>query len=415
MRPTIILASLLLPALACASDWTRFRGPNGSGVAPESTVPSEITDQTTLWKIAVPGVGYSSPVISDNRLFLTTAEKTTRSFLCYNAETGEELWRVDREFVPYRVHRSFGNSAATTATVSGDQVFFVSGNGTTIEVESLNTADGAPLWKTTIPGFDATDHGAIASPVLVDDRILLVSADHIGSGACLAGLNPKNGETIWKVDRQNDKDNYGAPVIHVAKDGSKQALYSGMDQGFIALDPFTGKEIWKINPGFQHRSVGGITLGDGLAFGTFGSGSGGKASAAVIPGTIERPAVIAFEFNEAIPYVPNPIIEGGRMHLLLDSGMISCADSKTGKLHYDRERLIERGGKSAKWFASPVLAGDQIICCSHAGDVVMVRAGDSFKVSGRSNVGELINASPAVVGNRLYLRTEKHLMCVGAE
>ena len=152
-------------------------------------------------------------------------------------------------------------------------------------------------------------------------------------------------------------------------------------------------------------------MGDGFVFGTYGSGSGGKACAAVIPGTIDRPAQMAYEFDEAIPYVPLPVIDGDRMYLLLDSGMLSLADVESGELVYDRERLSD--GRSSKWFSSPVLAGDKLVCCSHGGDVVMVKAGDSFEVVGRSNVGELINACPAVVGDRLILRTERKLLCVG--
>ena len=221
------------------------------------------------------------------------------------------------------------------------------------------------------------------------------------------GRNPKTGEEIWKSDRRPSKDNYGAPTLFREKSGKLQAIYVSITDGFQGIDPMTGKQIWQHNPGYSHRSVGGVVLGEGMVFGTLGSGSGGKACAALIPGTIERPVQVAYEFEEAIPYVPTPIIHDERMYLLLDSGMFSCVEAKTGKMIYDRERLST--GRSA----SPGLAGNKIVCCSHGGDVVVVETGDEFKVLGRSNLGELINACPAVVGNQLFLRTTKHLYCIG--
>lgn len=178
------------------------------------------------------------------------------------------------------------------------------------------------------------------------------------------------------------------------------------NDGWKGLDPKTGEVLWSFDGEYTQRSVGSIAYGNGLVFATFGSGSQGRDGVALRPKASGAPEVAyKLGLGDGLGYVPTPLYFEGKLYVWVDSGILTCMDAATGKGIY-RERV---GGN---FFASPIVADGKIIALSREGELVMAKPGDTFEILGRSKIGEGASATPAVANNRLYLRTDSHLICV---
>lgn len=395
-----------------AAGWTRFRGPNGSGHGAASGLPATIDDRAIAWRATLPGAGHSSPVLWRDTLFLTAEDSEQpghRQVLAIATTDGAVRWSWQAPFDPHRRHDSFNNFASTTPTVDAKRVYVSWNSGDRSEVIALDH-DGEPLWHRVWPGF-VPDHGTTASPILVDG-VLIVSHEHKGEGAMLAGLNPVDGDTLWQEARTHDKDAYGTPVVAVDHDGSRQLITVSTAYGFEGRDPRTGRLLWRHNPGFQMRAVGSPTAAGDIVVATLGQGAAGRESAVLRIGSSDggRPPELLHELGSGMPYVPTPLVVDGRLYLLNDGGLFSCVDLMTGEVLYDRERLPAE--RNAKWFSSPVLADGKIWCASLEGEVVTLQPGAGFQVLGTSSLGAPVNATPAVDANTIYLRAGNELLAV---
>ena len=200
--------------------------------------------------------------------------------------------------------------------------------------------------------------------------------------------------------------------MHDLPGGKHEFICSDTGSGVMGIDTTTGKINWQHNPGYQQRSLGSAAFKDGVFFCTFGSGGGGKETAALdLNGG--KPKVLDLSLTKGLPYVPTPLVVGDYMYLLGDGGILKCVEFKTGKQIYE-ERLNGSSG-SSKFFSSPVAADGKIFCGSQMGDVIVVKAGPKFEQLSASKLDSPINATPAIAQNRLFVRTEKMLYCVGAK
>ena len=404
-------------------DWSRFRGPNGSGLVNAVTMPVRWTNQDYNWKTDLPGLGHGSPVVWGNRIFLTCGEPETagRTILCLDTADGDTLWRRDFQSRPHRQHRS--NSYAT-ATPAVDALGLVVTWTTPDEVVLLALdLEGNEIWRRDLGPF-VGQHGSGSSPIIVDGMVVL--ANEQGDPQLLArlmgregetrkagksyliGVNRKTGKTLWQTPRRTTLAPYSTPCIRQRDDGKNELIFTSTSHGITAVDPASGETNWEIDGLFSDRCVGSPVSAAALIIGTHGRGVSGDRCVAVRPGSTAKnqDPSLAYEVTKAVPLVPTPLVSGNRLFLWSDAGIVTSLDVSTGGLIW-RERV---GGG---YFGSPVCVDSRLYCISKKGEVVVLSTSDDFKLLARVELGETSYATPVVAGGVMYLRTASRLYSLG--
>jgi len=402
------LAAALLgsaPAFA-ARDWTRFRGPNGQGHAGPVQLPLVLKPSDFNWKVALPGVGHSSPVIWDDRLFLTGADpdRAERYLLCLSTEDGRLLWKQTSSFSKYQ-HHKFNSYASETPAVDSAGVYVAWGMPERFEALGFDHG-GRPLWKRDL-GPHISQHGSGASPITYKDLVIVANEQEDAPGMLVA-LDRKTGQTVWKIEREGGQSPYVTPAIYTPKDGQDQLIFTSTVYGMTSVDPLTGKLNWELRDLFQQRCVSSpVLVGNGLIVATCGQGGQGRLAVAVkaAPGPGKAPE-LAYSITRAIPYVPTAVMVKDLVFFWGDAGIVTCIKAATGEVVWS-ERV---GGN---YFGSPIVVGDRIYAIETRGQLVAIAASDRFKELGRSELGETSHATPAVDNGVMYLRTERHLISAG--
>jgi outer membrane protein assembly factor BamB len=420
---TTLAFTFLFASLACASEWTRFRGPNGTGVVETKGLPAEVTDASTIWKIDL-DKGWSSPVLWEDKVYVTAETgEGLHGLIALDANTGKELWRYERPYSAHAKH-NFNSFASSSAFVDADRVYINWSTGTTIQALALDHS-GKLVWANDHVADYLHEHGTGVSPIVVDGVMIVRSEfDWQRDGkiytedpvqqkwkSCVVGLDVATGKQVWKLELPNCLNTYSTPVLNVKANGKKEIICTNNASGVLGIDPAVGKINWQYNPGFKQRSLGSGVLSQGVYFCTFGTGGGVKEFAA-IDVTGPEPKPVDFTFSKGLPYVPSPLVMGDYMYLLGDGGILKTVKFKTGELIYE-ERVNGSKG-SSKFFSSPVAGDGKIYCGSLQGDLMVIKAGDKFEQLSANKLDSPINATPAIGDGRLYVRTEKMLWCLGA-
>jgi outer membrane protein assembly factor BamB len=397
-------------AAAADPQWTRFRGPNGCGIGESATIPASWTERDYRWKVELPGSGFSSPVVWNDRLYLTSTieEETTLFVLCLKTSDGSLLWKQPFKTKPHPKFKANCDASATPA-VDKDRLYVVWATPDEHVVLALDQRSGTELWRRDLGPFVAED-GFGASPILVDDVVVITNDQDEGGTSSVVALDQKTGQTRWKIDRQSKKAIFSTPCLFEPKGARKQVIVISRAHGITSLDPATGAKNWELGDVFTLRTTGSPLVTAGMIFASNGGGNAGKYLVAVRAGIPEqgvRPEVL-YQIKEAVPYVVTHVDKWPLVFLWSDRGIATCIDGLTGKVHW-RERV---GGD---YLGSPVRVGDRIYCNSRAGEMVVLAAADKFQVLGRMNLGEPSNSTPAVADGVMYLRTASHLMALGGK
>jgi len=397
---------LLFARPLAGQEWSRFRGPNGAGQSDATTIPTTWASDDYNWRVTLPGIGHSSPVIWGHRVFVTSAieEDATRIIRCLDTSDGRLIWERKFESTTYEKN-SLNSYAAATPAVDKDHVYLCWTTPQEYTLLALDQEKGGPVWRRDLGPYVA-QHGSGASPILFDDLVIVPNEQENSSAVAVDRLT---GQPRWKTDLPVKTGGYATPCVYQGDDGRPQLILAGSEYGLISLDPRTGKKNWEIEL-FPARVVGSPVIAAGLIFGNCGQGGGGKRLVAVRPGTRangQRPELV-YDNKKFMPYVPTPVAYGNLLFLLVDSGMAACLDAPTGKIHW-QQRI---GGS---YFSSPVRVGDRIYCVSREGEVVVLAAADKYKLLGRINLEERSQSTPAVAGGVMYLRTASHLMALGGK
>lgn len=419
-----VLPACLSPQSASAENWPRFRGPSGQGISTEKNLPTEWSANKNIrWKTPVPGEGWSSPVIWQDRVFVTTVtEANTRArVLALDRRSGTVLWNTEvTEIVPLR--KESKNSYATPTPVVDGRVFVVFGDGTVAALD----LDGRLLWKNQEVRFYSR-HGLGASP-LVHDGLLIMTFD--GSNrvesagtwpqisedeqlgwrvpwerAEIAALDVNTGKRVWTARRGKSRIAHVSPNLMTCDDPVRTQLISPAGDVIQGFDPKSGERLWSI-----HSQGEGVTpsfaTGDGLIFTSSGfekttlrtARPGGRGDLTA--------SHIAWEQRKGVPTQPSLLYRSPYLYSITDGGIAHCFQGATGEIVY-AERI---GGNHC---ASPVHADGHLYFLSETGETTVVTDGPSFRIVSRNPVGEKCQASIAISQGNLFLRTERNLLCIG--
>jgi outer membrane protein assembly factor BamB len=393
-------AVLALTALiTLAEDWPQFRGPGGQGHSTETNLPLEWSETRNVkWKVPVAGRGWSSPVVANGRIWLTTSvdDGTGASLrlMAFDAESGRQL--VNAEVVRIRDKRlmNFKNShASPTPIVEGDQVYVHFG---ALGTAALKTS-GEIVWQTRLP-YDS-QHGNGGTPVLYGD-LLIVSCDGADQ-AYVVALDKKTGKTRWKTSRRQPWDQaYSTPLV--IRVGDRDQLVSIGAYRTAAYEPLSGKEIWRVSYGDGFSNVPRPVYGHGLVF--IATGFQEPALLAVrVDGTGDVTRThVAWVLDRSVPYTPSPLLVGDELYIVSDIGIATCLDAKTGTMHW-QSRI---GGN---YSASPIFADGRIYFQNEEGATTVIAPGKQFRRLATNTLDGQMLASMAISGGAIFIRTDTHL------
>jgi outer membrane protein assembly factor BamB len=406
----IALGVIFALAQASASDWARFRGPNGSGIA-SGTLPA-IDPQHPLWKVAIPGKGVSSPIIVGGKLFLQTAAKDgkSRTLLCLDASNGKTLWTKEEPgepAQPKKIHTK-NSLASSTPASDGQQVYCVWWDGAAVSLKAYDM-EGHEKWQASLGGWDS-QHGPGSSPV-IHDGLVFVNVDDDNRAELLA-LDAKTGDKKWIANRKHERACYTTPYV-LKRSNRPDELILGTTHLITSYEPATGKINWEYplvwpRGSMPLRVIGHPVYAGGLLVMSCGDGNGSRYMIAIDPEK-KTPAKVWDLNRGSLPYVPCMLVRGDLLFWIGDKpgGWACCVEAKTGHELFT-EKVTDKEPSS-----SPIMVGDQILMIAENGEIVVFKAGKEFEESSRVKLGEGVFASPALADGRLYIRGTTHLYCFG--
>lgn len=400
----------LCSAMALAADWLEFRGPTGQGQAGTPGLPRQWSSTSNVvWATAIPGNGWSSPVVSEGRIYLTTAvtegENPGRSLrlLCLDAQTGGILWNqeVFHPETPGPGIHGKNSHASPTPLVREGRIYVHFGHQGTAALDR----EGRVLWRQTSLAYPPV-HGNGGSPIWVDG-LLVFSCDG-GSDPFVVALDPVTGDVRWKTPRvtpAQKKFSFSTPLV-ITNAGRTEIISPGSG-AVCAYDPKDGRELWRVRYGEGYSVVPRPVTGHGLVF--LASGYDRPVVYAIRPAGVSGDATdsaVVWTAPRGAPNTPSMILHGDELYWVSDAGVASCVDARTGQVHWN-ERL--GGGFSA----SPIFADGRLYFQNEEGVGFVVEAGKTFRLLARNELGERTLASPAVSDGALFIRTEGHLYRIG--
>jgi outer membrane protein assembly factor BamB len=388
-----------------ANDWPRWRGPNADGVADGRKLPIRWSQTDNVrWSAKLPGWGTSSPVVFGKRVFITSqvqeGGKKTLLTLCFDRDSGKELWRHDFGFGGDQNTHKKSNLAVNTPALTKDAVYVAFGNSDIARYSH----DGKLQWVSRYFkhfGDPKMAWGYGVSPLVLDDGVLFPWNHH--KGPCfLVGLDPKSGDIAWQKDRPIGTA-HATPLV-VTHHGQKDILVAGQNR-LTAFDAKTHKELWRYGEGegpYNGEIISSPICADGVVF--FQLWRETKIQAVRLRGNRMAPEPM-WVSKKPGPVEASLLYYRGLVYSLMDSGVLACLDGKSGEEVY-RERL------GAPCNSSPVASDGHVYLSDNEGTTYVVKAGKEFKLVAANKLGERISASPAISGNDLIFRTDTHLYCI---
>jgi outer membrane protein assembly factor BamB len=391
-------------AMAEDASWSRFRGTDGNGISSATNLPVKWSETEVRWKAALPGKGHSSPVIWQDRIFVTSGNTNAdRHVVCLGIADGWVRWQKQYTSETFTQNRENSYGSATPA-VDGSGVYAYWTTPQAVTLAAL-TLDGKEKWVKNLGPFSGK-HGSGASPVICN-RLIWVNNDQDGPSAILA-LDADSGEIKYKIDRRADKVSYGTPCLFQQGGLPDQLIFASSSHGLTSVNPLTGAVNWDCTNLFKSRVVSSPITSEGLIICSSGEGGVGKRLVAVRPPAGTNAAEIVYEFKTGIPNIPTPLAKDGRLYIPCENGTLRCVRTATGESLWE-ERLPE------KFYSSPVWARGRIYLTSKTGEVFVIAAADKYELLAQNPLGEPSFATPAIARETLFFRTESNLIAIGAQ
>jgi outer membrane protein assembly factor BamB len=410
-----LIAAIGFAPCAAAENWPQFRGPNGQGVSAEEGLPLDWSaESNVLWKTAILGESWSSPIVWDRHVFVTTATDEGKSchVLALDRDTGDVLW--NKKVFEQQLKRKEGrNSYATpTPATDGERVYACFGDGSFAAL----TFDGEIVWTNRDYPF-YSQHGLGTSPIVYRDLVIMArDASSEGDDKQLGwqtpwdqsfvlALDTRTGKERWRGRRGLSRISHGVPAIWDRDADTAQVISEAGDvvQGFNVS---SGERVWSSKV-IGEGKVPSVVLGDGLVF-TSG-GWGGKETIKAFrlgeQGDLEEKNLV-WEQRDGMPKVPSMVYVAPHLFTITDGGVATCLEASTGDVVWQR-RI---GGNFS---ASPVAADGRIYLLSDQGQTTVIAAGPEFQVLAANPLNDKVQASMAVSNKRLFIRTAGNLYCIG--
>lgn len=406
-----VISTTVLCAPLAVGDWPEFRGPTCDGISTAGNVPVEWSaTENIAWKQTIPGSGWSSPVIVDGKIYLTTATDSAETddlslrVLRINTIDGQIEWdvevlRPDVE-VAKRIHHK-NSLASPTAIVAGNRLYAHFGHMGTAALD----LDGNIIWRQTDLSYDPK-HGNGGSPTVVGD-LLAFSSDGNDTQFVVA-LDRATGELRWKTARETEarmKFSFSTPLA-INVDGTQQIVSAG--SGFVAAYlPADGSELWRVDYDEGYSVVPRPVLAHNHVY--VSSGFMRPSLFAIDPHDASGDVTatnVTWQHDRGVPHTASLLVVGDEIYFVSDSGVASCLDAHNGEEHWSK-RL---GGNFS---ASPVFADGRLYFVNEDGTTYVVRTGTDYELLATNELAERALASPAVDEGAIYIRTELHLWRIG--
>ena len=414
----LISIALLCPAQTqdqnLGQDWSQFRGPDGLANSAVSLPLTWSVTENIIWKKELPGPGTSSPIIVGERIFLTcytgygpgipgenSQSKLQLHLLCISKNGNQILWNkaISPELPEQeRIREDHGYASSTpVADQEGVYVFF----GKTGVIAFNN--DGIERWRTRV-GSNINGWGSAASPILYKNLVIVNASVESG---CLIGLEKATGKEKWRAT--GIKEAWNTPHI-VSVSGGKKELIVPIIGKVLAFNPDNGQQLWHCDTGIAWYMCPSVVSHDGIVYVIGGRSGGSLAIKAGGTGNVTSSHIV-WRLPKG-SNVSSPVYHADHLYFAHENlGMVYCINAKTGQIVYE-ERLNPNSGMI---YPSPIIAGDKLYYISRSGNAFVLPAKPQFQVLAHNNLrdGSPFNASPAVSGNQLLLRSNKYLYCIG--
>ncbi len=435
------VACLLTPGSLFSQNWPSFRGERALGVDSGAKTPSSWdveTGRNVAWKVAIPGLAHSSPIVWGDRIYLTTAissdpntvlqfplkgeldERTDVSkhqfrLMAIEKSSGTIIWdKLAYEGAPRVARHPHNSYAAATPATDGKHIVAFFGS------EGLYGFDmnGKQLWKQDVgvldqAAFDVPDYkwGYASSPVIYKN-LAIVQCDQI-KGSFMAAFDVDSGKQVWRAERPDAIPSWATPGIYEGTTGAE--LIANGAEYIRGYDPMTGKELWTLR-GTSMISVPTPFAAGGLIYVFTGYWRWIQPIYAIRPGSrgdITPPkeasstANLAWTTQKGAPYLNTPLVDGDFLYVMGNNGVLTVYRAKTGERIYQ-----QRLGNGGYFTASPIVAGEKIYFTSEDGDVFVVKTGATYELLAENHMGGVSMATPAITGNTLLYRTQHHLIAL---
>ncbi len=429
---------VLVASAAAAADWPQFRGPSGSGVDDTATPPVQWKASDVVWKAPVAGLAVSSPIVSGDRVFVTTAISSDASaglriglygdvepapdvtphvwkVLAFDKKSGKPLWEQTAwQGVPKTKRHPKSSQASCTPATNGKVVVAYFGS----EGLFAYSSDGKLLWKKDLGlqnagwFFDPDyEWGAASSPVIHRNSVI-VQCDR-QRDSFVAAFSLTDGKELWRTVR-DELPTWGTPTLVPGKERTE--LVTNGSKAIRGYDADTGKELWTLSPNSEVVCTTPV-FGHGLIFVTAGyppvrpvyairQGSMGNLNLAEGKTASDS---IAWSNSTGGVYLPSPLLYGDHLYTVGNNGVLTVYDAKTGTRVYQ-----QRVGSGGSFTSAPVAAAGRVYVSSEDGDVYAIKAGAQYELLGKSSVGEKLLTTPALSGNLILIRGDKHLFAIAA-
>ena len=409
------VATLLLP-LGCAAvasaqtgaagPWAQFRGPGGQGLSAEKGLPLRWSaSEGLIWKAALPGAGTSSPIVVGDRVLLTGYSGNAGSLglhvLCLNRADGKQVWKQDvtPKLPEQESIREEHGWASSTLAADGERIYAFFGKSGVFAFDHA----GKQLWRADV-GSGLNGWGSANSPVLYKDLVIINASVESES---LVALDRRTGKEVWRAGEI--KESWNTPIV-VNLPGGRTELVVAVFGKVLGVDPANGQQLWSCNTDIPWYMVPSLVAHEGVVYCIGGRTGGALAIRCGGRGNVTETHRVWTGRKGS--NVSSPVLQDGYLYWAHESlGIAYCVEAATGKVRYE-ERLPAR----AQFYASSVAGDGKIYHISRDGKTFVLAAGPRFEVLATNDLERgVYNASPALAGGRLFLRSERALYCLGAK
>ncbi len=435
---TLSFLPLALAPVSGGSDWPQFRGPSGTGVVPAADIPLEWNASKNLaWKTALPGQGWSQPVVVGDTIYVTTAvgegleepmgmeagvsdPRTMKAgsapdatidwrVLALELASGKERWSqsVGKAKPKFPIHPSNTWATETPVADANGVVAFFGATGTLAAFDP----SGKSLWRVELGAYPTVQgYGTGSSPALHDGKVFVQCFND--EKAFLACYDRKSGKELWRASREKPGTSWSSPLVW--RNGSRVEVVSSGEKLITSHDPASGKELWRVAGVIGPGSSSFAADAERLYFGQsspmanpplYALTAGGEGDLSPAAGSTEIRSQ-AWAEKSASPGMPSPVAVDGLLYIA-DENLLTCRDASTGEQLYK-----ERAEGLVMIAASPIVVGDKLILLDEEGRAAIVQVGPEFAIVGGGKLDDLFWSTPTVAGDALLLRGVEHLYCV---